>query len=42
MQSFIAQEGPLAYNYFDFYTQALAKLEWSHRKDLDDSFVHWS
>ena len=33
---FIAQEGPLAFHHFDFYTQALAKLERSHRKDLDD------
>jgi hypothetical protein len=33
---FIAQEGPLAFHHFDFYTQALAKLERGHRKDLDD------
>ncbi len=33
---FIVQEGPLAFHHFDFYTQALAKLERSHRKDLDD------
>lgn len=33
---FIAQEGLLAFHHFDFYTQALAKLERSHRKDLDD------
>ena len=33
---FIAQEGPLAFHHFDFYTQALAKIERSHRKDLDD------
>ena len=33
---FIAQEGSLAFHHFDFYTQALAKLERSHRKDLDD------
>ena len=33
---FIAQEGPLSFHHFDFYTQALAKLERSHRKDLDD------
>jgi hypothetical protein len=33
---FIAQEGPLAFHHFDFYTQALAKLERGHRKDLAD------
>ena len=33
---FIVQEGPLAFHHFDFYTQALAKLERSHRKDRDD------
>jgi hypothetical protein len=33
---FIAQEGPLAFHHFDFYMQALAKIERSHRKDLDD------
>lgn len=33
---FIAQEGPLAFHHFDFYTQALAKLERGHRKDRDD------
>ena len=33
---FIAREGPLAFHHFDFYTQALAKLERGHRKDLDD------
>ena len=33
---FIVQEGRLAFHHFDFYTQALAKLERSHRKDRDD------
>ena len=33
---FIAQEGSLAFPHFDFYTQALAKLERGHRKDLAD------
>jgi hypothetical protein len=33
---FIALEGPISFHHFDFYTQALAKLERSHRKDLID------
>jgi hypothetical protein len=33
---FIAQEGSIAFHHFDFYTQALAKLERAHRKDLAD------
>jgi len=33
---FIVQEGSLAFHHFDFYTQALAKLERGHRKDRDD------
>jgi hypothetical protein len=33
---FIALEGPISFHHFDFYTQALSKLERSHRKDLLD------
>jgi hypothetical protein len=33
---FIAREGLISFHHFDFYTQALAKLERGHRKDLDD------
>ena len=33
---FIAREGVISFYHFDFYTQALAKLERGHRKDLDD------
>jgi hypothetical protein len=33
---FIAIEGPLSFHHWDFYTQALSKLERSHRKDLLD------
>jgi hypothetical protein len=33
---FIALEGPISFHHFDFYTQALSKLERSHRKDLID------
>jgi hypothetical protein len=33
---FIAREGVISFHHFDFYTQALAKLERGHRKDLDD------
>jgi hypothetical protein len=33
---FIAREGALSFHHFDFYMQALAKIERGHRKDLDD------
>jgi hypothetical protein len=33
---FIAQHGPIAFHHFDFYSQALSKLERGHRKDLAD------
>jgi hypothetical protein len=33
---FIAVEGPISFHHYDFYTQALSKLERSHRKDLLD------
>jgi predicted nucleotidyltransferase len=33
---FIAREGTIAFHHFDFYTQALAKIERGHRKDLGD------
>ena len=33
---FIALEGPISFHHYDFYTQALSKLERSHRKDLID------
>ena len=33
---FIAREGTIDFRDFDFYTQALAKLERGHRKDLSD------
>jgi hypothetical protein len=33
---FISREGPLSFHHFDFYTQALSKLERAHRKDLLD------
>jgi hypothetical protein len=33
---FIAQEGLLAFYHYDFYSQALSKLERGHRKDLSD------
>jgi hypothetical protein len=33
---FIAREGTIAFHHFDFYTQALAKIERGHRKDLED------
>ena len=33
---FIVQEGALAFYHYDFYSQALSKLERGHRKDLDD------
>lgn len=33
---FIAQEGPLSFHHFDFYTQCLSKLERGHRKDEMD------
>jgi hypothetical protein len=33
---FIAQHGPIAFHHYDFYSQALSKLERGHRKDLAD------
>lgn len=33
---FIALEGPIAFHHYDFYSQALSKLERSHQKDLLD------
>lgn len=33
---FIAREGAIDFHHFDFYTQALAKIERGHRKDLSD------
>jgi hypothetical protein len=34
--AFVAQEGPLAFHHYDFYAQALAKLERGHRQDRSD------
>jgi hypothetical protein len=34
--AFVAQEGPLAFHHYDFYAQALAKLERGHAKDTQD------
>jgi len=33
---FIVREGPLSFHHYDFYSQALSKLERGHRKDLAD------
>ena len=33
---FISREGLLSFHHYDFYSQALAKLERGHRKDLVD------
>lgn len=33
---FITREGVLSFHHFDFYSQALSKLERGHRKDLAD------
>ncbi len=33
---FIALEGPISFHHYDFYSQALSKLERGHRKDLLD------
>jgi hypothetical protein len=33
---FIALEGSISFHHYDFYSQALSKLERSHRKDLLD------
>lgn len=33
---FIGLEGPISFHHYDFYTQALSKLERAHRKDLLD------
>jgi len=39
---FISREGVISFHHFDFYTQALSKLERAHRKDLldVDSMIH--
>jgi hypothetical protein len=34
--AFVAQEGPLAFHHYDFYAQALAKLERGHARDGED------
>jgi hypothetical protein len=34
--AFIAREGPISFHHFDFYMQALSKLERAHHKDLLD------
>lgn len=34
--AFIAQEGKVGFYHYDFYSQALAKIERGHRKDLSD------
>jgi len=34
--AFIVREGLISFHHFDFYTQALSKLERGHRKDLLD------
>jgi hypothetical protein len=33
---FIAREGELSFHHFDFYSQALSKIERAHTKDLED------
>lgn len=33
---FIAKSGPLFFHHYDFFSQALSKLERRHRRDLDD------
>ena len=33
---FIVREGELSFHHFDFYSQALAKIERGHRKDIVD------
>ncbi len=33
---FITREGQLSFHHYDFYSQALSKLERGHRKDLND------
>lgn len=33
---FVAAEGPLSFHHFDFYSQALAKIERGHAQDLED------
>jgi hypothetical protein len=33
---FISREGALSFHHFDFYSQALAKIERGHRKDIAD------
>jgi len=33
---FVAREGVISFHHFDFYTQALSKLERAHHKDLLD------
>lgn len=33
---FVAQEGPVAFHHYDFYSQALSKIERGHQQDLLD------
>ena len=33
---FISQEGPVSYYHYDFYSQALAKIERAHAQDQSD------
>jgi len=33
---FITREGPIDFHHYDFYAQALSKLERGHARDLDD------
>lgn len=34
---FIAREGSVSFHHYDFYAQALAKIERGHRQDLEDA-----
>ena len=34
--AFVAQEGKISFHHYDFYAQALAKIERGHRKDRED------
>lgn len=34
---FVAREGPIDFHHYDFYAQALSKLERAHARDLDDA-----
>ena len=35
--AFVAREGELSFHHYDFYAQALAKIERGHRQDLADA-----